>query len=314
MFSHEGRKCTGNVPRFTGRYFVSQSRIAYSRDLKLYLFSKNFFFVRYCRPHQHHKELFVIIVGIRHQATSTMKNLTTGMNLLFINIFALAVVVSSVNAFVIVPQPFLPRTTFTAKTTSVISAFPSNDLSHLSSFASSSYHQALSPYSSSSISSLFLIADDGSGSSGWIDIARNIGIGLTFIVFLLAGLTYLYASFIIPVAAAELEKECKELDPQLWESYQKKLGPGETMATRPDLMQELGAIIQPLVEEKLAKMEQDGLPTPLETTMNPFAGKDKVTTTTTTNSQPDEPTSNPTIATSTTQWDDDAESNVPKKS
>lgn len=33
----------------------------------------------------------------------------------------------------------------------------------------------------------------------------------------------------------------------LWEEYEAKLEEGETMATRPDLLQELGNIMQPII-------------------------------------------------------------------
>jgi hypothetical protein len=56
---------------------------------------------------------------------------------------------------------------------------------------------------------------------------------------------------IVPAAAKELEKECLELAPDLWKEYQTKLEPGQTMAQRPDLMQELGAKLQPLLDAKI---------------------------------------------------------------
>eukprot|EP00977_Amphora_coffeiformis_P003093 scaffold578_cov167-Amphora_coffeaeformis.AAC.40 len=129
------------------------------------------------------------------------------------------------------------------------------------------------------------------------DTIRNIAAGVTAVLFLLVGLTYAYASFIIPAAAKELEKECKELDPQLWEQYQAKLGEGEVMASRPDLMQELGTKLQPLLEAKLRALDEAGLPTPLETTLNPFS-KDRAST----KKSESDPSS---IPTSSNQWDDD---------
>jgi hypothetical protein len=117
----------------------------------------------------------------------------------------------------------------------------------------------------------WMMADAGGGA---LDTLRNIALGITAVLFFFAGITYLYASFIIPVAAQELEKECKELNPALWEEYQAKLGEGETLATRPDLMQEMGMKLQPLLEAKLAEAEGKSngvLPTALETTMNPMA-------------------------------------------
>jgi len=130
---------------------------------------------------------------------------------------------------------------------------------------------------------------------GTVDTIRNIAAGVTAFLFLLAGLTYAYASIIIPAAAKELEKECKELDPQLWTQYSAKLGEGETMASRPDLMQELGTKLQPLIEAKLKALDEAGLPTPLETTLNPFS-KSSVSS----NKNESE---FPSIPTSSSQWD-----------
>lgn len=132
----------------------------------------------------------------------------------------------------------------------------------------------------------YLLLADG----GALDIVRNIAVGITAVVFLLAGVTFLYASFIIPVAAKELEQECKELNPELWKEYEAKLGEGETLGSRPDLMQEMGVKLQPLIEAKIRAMDanKDGgggadnnksrvsIPTPLETTMSPFPTKKTV--------------------------------------
>ena len=113
----------------------------------------------------------------------------------------------------------------------------------------------------------FWIAEDG---GGIFDTVRNVAAAITAILFLLAGVTFLYGSFIIPAAAQELEKECKELDPQLWDQYAAKLGEGETMATRPDLMQELGTKLQPMIEAKLRAMDEKGELNALQTTLNPY--------------------------------------------
>ena len=82
-------------------------------------------------------------------------------------------------------------------------------------------------------------------------------VAITAIIFLLAGLTFLTASIIVPAAAKELEKECKELAPDLWEEYQTRLEPGQTMAQRPELMQELGAKLQPLLDAKMERQFAD---------------------------------------------------------
>ena len=91
-------------------------------------------------------------------------------------------------------------------------------------------------------------------------IIRNVLVGLTAIIFLLAGLTYVYASYIIPEAAKQLEKETKELAPQLWQEYEAKLEEGEVLAMRPELMQELGAKMQPYIERKILEQQGGGAP------------------------------------------------------
>lgn len=102
-------------------------------------------------------------------------------------------------------------------------------------------------------STLFSAEDGG----GIVDILRNIAIAITAVLFLLAGLTYLTASVLIPAAAKELEQECKALAPELWEEYQKRLEPGQTIAQRPELMQELGAKLQPLLDAKIEKQFEE---------------------------------------------------------
>lgn len=103
--------------------------------------------------------------------------------------------------------------------------------------------------STMSTSSLWL-AD----TSAIIDMLRTIAVGITALVFFLAGLALLMVYIIGPAAAKGFEKECKELSPELWMEYQAKLEPGETIATRPDLVQELGTKIQPLLEAKIAQL------------------------------------------------------------
>jgi hypothetical protein len=97
-----------------------------------------------------------------------------------------------------------------------------------------------------------VIEETGAG-EGFGGILRNIAIAITSIVFLGAGLTLLTASVIIPAAAKELETECKELAPELWDQYTGLLQDGETMGNRPDLMQELGQKLQPLVDAKIER-------------------------------------------------------------
>jgi hypothetical protein len=88
------------------------------------------------------------------------------------------------------------------------------------------------------------------------DLVLNFAVVVTVLLFLLAGLTALTGSIIIPAAAKELEKECMELAPEFWDEYQAKLEPGQTIAERPELMQELGAKLQPLLDAKIAAIGQ----------------------------------------------------------
>ena len=72
---------------------------------------------------------------------------------------------------------------------------------------------------------------------------------LTALVFGLFGLTYFVAAFIVPKAAEQLEADTRRLRPGLWEEYEAKLEPGQTMATRPDILQELGDVMRPIILE-----------------------------------------------------------------
>lgn len=112
----------------------------------------------------------------------------------------------------------------------------------------------------------FLIADeandfqqamDSDGAGGVLGIFQNLAIGIGVIVAVFIGLNVLAATVIIPAAAKELEQECKELAPEMWEEYQRKLEPGQTMGQRPDLIQELGIKLQPLLDAKIEKQFAD---------------------------------------------------------
>jgi len=59
----------------------------------------------------------------------------------------------------------------------------------------------------------------------------------------------LTAAFLVPKAAEQLETDTKRLRPGLWEEYELKLELGETMVNRPDLLQELGNVMQPIIAQ-----------------------------------------------------------------
>mmetsp|Transcript_564 Transcript_564/g.932 ORF Transcript_564/g.932 Transcript_564/m.932 type:complete len:229 (-) Transcript_564:9-695(-) len=92
------------------------------------------------------------------------------------------------------------------------------------------------------------------GGGGIVDTITSVLSGITAIAFFLFGLTYVLAAWIIPQAAAQLEEQTKELDPDLWDEYQAKLDPGQTLDQRPDLMQELGDKVQKVMAEKFDEM------------------------------------------------------------
>lgn len=87
------------------------------------------------------------------------------------------------------------------------------------------------------------IAEANSGLQGM----RTFFAIITALIVAAAGLTYATAAFIVPKAAERLEKDTKRLRPGLWEEYEAKLIEGATMANRPDLLEELGNIMQPII-------------------------------------------------------------------
>lgn len=100
---------------------------------------------------------------------------------------------------------------------------------------------------------------------------QNIAVGVVAVLFLIAGLTVLTATVLVPKAAEQLEEETRALRPELWEEFQRRLAPGETLVQRPDLLQELGNIMQPIIianAERRADEEaraQMGSPNPQST-------------------------------------------------
>ena len=88
-----------------------------------------------------------------------------------------------------------------------------------------------------------------------MDTVKNISIAVGGIIAVLAAFAILFSTFIIPAAADQIEKQAKELDPAMWQEYEQKLDPGETLAMRPDLMQELGNKVQAKSLAEFEKME-----------------------------------------------------------
>jgi hypothetical protein len=108
-------------------------------------------------------------------------------------------------------------------------------------------------YDSLSSSISVLLASDYGNDFNVLELVTNIGIGIGLVVLITFGLVYLFATIIIPKAAVELEKQIKDLYPDLWDQYESKLQPGEKLADRPDLIQELGTELRRI---QLAEFDQ----------------------------------------------------------
>lgn len=137
-------------------------------------------------------------------------------------------------------QAFVQPTTFTT-----------THHSQLNLFSPDHYHDAILSASSS-----IILSDDAeavASAEAALQGVRTFFTVILAIVFGFAGLTYVTAAFIVPQAAAQLETDTKRLRPGLWEEYEAKLEEGETLATRPDLLQELGNIMQPIIIEDFEK-------------------------------------------------------------
>jgi hypothetical protein len=89
--------------------------------------------------------------------------------------------------------------------------------------------------------------------SGALSTLRTFFIVLTAAIFGITALAYLTAAFLVPKAAEQLEQDTKRLRPGLWEEYESKLNEGESMVNRPDLLQELGNIMQPIIVQDYEK-------------------------------------------------------------
>jgi cell fate (sporulation/competence/biofilm development) regulator YmcA (YheA/YmcA/DUF963 family) len=85
-------------------------------------------------------------------------------------------------------------------------------------------------------------------------LVQNVALGVTAVLFLLAGLTYLTASVLIPAGAQQLEVECQAIIPRTWQDYLDKLEDGQTMKDRPDLMFELGLLLNKAKADQLERM------------------------------------------------------------
>mmetsp|Transcript_12799 Transcript_12799/g.27212 ORF Transcript_12799/g.27212 Transcript_12799/m.27212 type:complete len:215 (-) Transcript_12799:486-1130(-) len=92
-----------------------------------------------------------------------------------------------------------------------------------------------------------------SSMSGPLASLRTFFIVIAAAIFGITAIAYLTAAFLVPKAAEQLERDTRRLRPGLWEEYESKLEDGETMVNRPDLLQELGNIMQPIIVQEYEK-------------------------------------------------------------
>mmetsp|Transcript_47597 Transcript_47597/g.51431 ORF Transcript_47597/g.51431 Transcript_47597/m.51431 type:complete len:302 (-) Transcript_47597:2104-3009(-) len=86
------------------------------------------------------------------------------------------------------------------------------------------------------------------------EVAKKIAIGVSAVLFLFAGLTYVAAAVLVPAGAQQLEIECTSLLPDIWEEYLGKLEEGQEMKDRPDLMFELGLLLNKSKADRLQQV------------------------------------------------------------
>lgn len=100
-------------------------------------------------------------------------------------------------------------------------------------------------------SSMLLLLSDA------MDVVKTVAIGAAGLVALLVGLAFLFSNFIIPKAAEELEKQARSQYPDLWREYAGRLAPGETLMSRPDIMQDLGNRVQQRMNEEFDAKQRE---------------------------------------------------------
>lgn len=89
--------------------------------------------------------------------------------------------------------------------------------------------------------------------SASLDFVKDFVIATTVIAILLSAWSVLWG---VPLAAEKLQEQAKEKDPSLWQEYEAKLGPGETLARRPDLFLELSETLNQKNVQKLKDLEE----------------------------------------------------------
>lgn len=86
------------------------------------------------------------------------------------------------------------------------------------------------------------------------ETVRNIAVGVTATIFLFAGVTFIAAAILVPAGAQQLEIECKAFLPETWDTYMSKLEEGQEIKDRPDLMFELGLLLNKAKADRLQQV------------------------------------------------------------
>ena len=101
-------------------------------------------------------------------------------------------------------------------------------------------------------STVFLISTDDAEAAAMaaaLGPLRTFFGGIAAVILLAAGFVFVNGTFLIPAATEQLQKDTQRLRPGLWEEYEAKLLEGESMGSRPDLLQELGDIMVPIIRK-----------------------------------------------------------------
>lgn len=86
------------------------------------------------------------------------------------------------------------------------------------------------------------------------EVVRKAAFAITAIVVLFVGITSLLAAVLIPAGAEQLELECVALMPVKWNEYLGKLEEGQEMKDRPDLMFELGLLLNKCKADRMQQL------------------------------------------------------------
>ena len=83
---------------------------------------------------------------------------------------------------------------------------------------------------------------------------RNVAFGITALIFAAVAITSILAAVLIPAGADQLKIECEALIPDTWQEYMNKLEEGQEIKDRPDLMFELGLLLNKCKADRLQQV------------------------------------------------------------